>query len=73
MIIIYILEKYKDKIYWDWFSYNPSIFTYDYEKLKPLYKSFIKPKKIILGEDNRIEEDVLITNSKDLFEKYQSI
>ena len=46
---------------------------YDYEKLKPLYKSLIKPQKIILGEENSIQENALITNSKKLFEKYQAI
>lgn len=46
---------------------------YNYEKLRPLYKSLIKPKKIVLGEENRIEENILITNSKALYTKYKTI
>lgn len=46
---------------------------YDYEKLKPLYKSLIKPKKVILGKENRIKADVLITNSKELYTKYRAL
>jgi glycosyltransferase involved in cell wall biosynthesis len=46
---------------------------YDYEALKPLYISLIKPKKVLLGEHNRIEKDALITNSPLLYEKYLEI
>jgi hypothetical protein len=31
---IHLLEQNLDKIYWDLLSMNPSIFTYDYEKIK---------------------------------------
>jgi glycosyltransferase involved in cell wall biosynthesis len=46
---------------------------YDYEQLKPFYKSLIKPKNVILGEENRIEENTLITNSQKLYAKYKAI
>ena len=29
-----LLEKHQDKIYWSWFSKNPSIFELDYDALK---------------------------------------
>lgn len=46
---------------------------YDYDQLKPLYKSLIKPENVVLGADNKIEEHTLTTNSKELYMKYQVI
>lgn len=46
---------------------------YDYEQLKPLYHSLIKPKKILLGEENLLKEDLLITNSQLLYNKYKGL
>jgi len=46
---------------------------YDYSTLHSLYKSLIHPTLVLLGEDNRIEQDHLITNSPKLYEKYQCI
>ncbi len=43
---------------------------YEYKNLKGLYRSLVKPKNIILGKENRITEDCLITNSQELYEKY---
>lgn len=43
-------------------------FTYD--ALKPRYRNVIKPKKVILGSENKITEDYLMTNSKELYDKY---
>ncbi len=43
---------------------------YQHTTLKPFYLSLIKPKKVILGDENRIEQDYLITNCKKLYEKY---
>lgn len=43
---------------------------YQFENLRPLYKSLIKPKRVVLGEINKIEEDCLTTNSIELFDKY---
>jgi hypothetical protein len=31
---IHILEKNLDKVDWDWLSYNPNIFEYDYKEIK---------------------------------------
>lgn len=50
-----------------WASY------YDYSSLRPLYKTLIKPRKVILGETNTLQEDVLITNSTSLYKKYRAI
>lgn len=43
---------------------------YDFNALKPLYRTLIKPSKIVLGETNSITADCLTTNSKTLYEKY---
>jgi hypothetical protein len=44
---------------------------FNYKNLKNLYLSLVKPKKIQLGEKNHIAEEVLITNSIELIEKYK--
>ncbi|MBI3901249.1 MAG: glycosyltransferase family 4 protein, partial [Chlamydiia bacterium] len=41
--------------------------------LRNMYKTLVKPKKLILGKENKIGPDYLITNSKKLFEKYKAI
>ena len=46
---------------------------YQYHALKPLYSTLIKPKKVILGDENTITEDSLTTNSPTLYKKYQSL
>lgn len=46
---------------------------YEYKNLLPLYKSLVIPKKVILGEENKITPDYLMTNSKKLFTKYQQL
>ena len=46
---------------------------YQYHALKPLYRTLIKPKKVILGDENKITEDTLTTNSSALYKKYRSI
>lgn len=43
---------------------------YDFENLKKYYKTIVKPKKLSLGDENLILENELITNSKELYEKY---
>lgn len=40
------------------------------EHLKAKYISLLKPKKIILGDKNEATDDYLMTDSKDLFDKY---
>lgn len=42
-------------------------------KLKSKYLSLFKPKKIILGHQNEIYDDCLITNSLKLYEKYKTL
>lgn len=46
---------------------------YLYKNLKPKYLSLIKPKKVILGPKNKIENNYLITNSRTLYKKYLSL
>lgn len=46
---------------------------YHPDNIKYLYYNLIKPKKIILGDENKIDGDTLITNSKDLYNKYNKI
>lgn len=47
--------------------------TYDYDKLRHLYLSLIKPKKISLGSANLLKEDELITSNSSLYKKYRSL
>ena len=45
---------------------------YEYEKLKPLYLNLMaRPKKVILGERNEVTAEYIMTDSLQLFEKYQ--
>lgn len=46
---------------------------YQYKNLKPLYESLIKPKKIILGSENKITSTCLMTTSEKLYHKYQQL
>ncbi len=46
---------------------------YQYKNLKSLYRTLIKPKKVILGNENKITSDYLVTNSQDLYNKYISL
>ncbi len=46
---------------------------YTYENLKARYINMVKPKKLILGDKNEITDDYLMTNSKELYDKYNSI
>lgn len=43
---------------------------YLYKNLKNKYLNLIKPQKIILSDKNEITDNALITNSKDLYDKY---
>ncbi len=44
---------------------------HDFSHMKQKYLSLIKPKKVVLGKYNKIENDCLITNSTILFDKYK--
>ena len=46
---------------------------YSYDKLKPLYLGLIKPKKVVLGNINKITPDCLFTDSQELYEKFHSL
>lgn len=43
------------------------------KNIRNYYLSIVKPKKVILGHENKIEEDCLITNSSKLYNKYLEI
>lgn len=42
---------------------------YSYDQLKPLYLTLVKPKKIVLGNINKLTSDCLFTDSVELCEK----
>jgi glycosyltransferase involved in cell wall biosynthesis len=46
---------------------------YDFSNLKPLYKTLLKPNRIVLGKENSITADCLTTDSEPLFLKYQKV
>ena len=46
---------------------------YCVESLKPKYLNLVRPKLVILGPDNKITDQHLMTNSKTLFNKYQQL
>jgi glycosyltransferase involved in cell wall biosynthesis len=48
---------------------------YDCEspKLQALYRTLVKPKKVILGKENTIKDGILVTNSEQLYHKYLQI
>jgi glycosyltransferase involved in cell wall biosynthesis len=46
---------------------------YSYKRLRPYYLSLLKPTSVILGRENRLEPGRLITNSKELYNKYNTL
>lgn len=46
---------------------------YSWRNLKPIYLNLIKPKKIFLGNVNKITDNYLITDSEKLFIKYKQL
>lgn len=46
---------------------------YRYEQLAWMYKSLIIPKKILLGAEDRVVQDGVMTSSKALYKKYRKI
>lgn len=44
-----------------------------YKNLKDLYINMVKPKKVILGDRNEITKDYLMTNSQELYNKWQHL
>ena len=45
---------------------------YDYRNLRSKYRALAKPKKVIFGNINAIEDDCIRTNDKKLYDKYYS-
>lgn len=43
---------------------------YDFKNLKKRYITLVKPKRILLGDKNSIDDDCLTTTSTELYEKY---
>ena len=46
---------------------------YSYEHLKTLYLELIRPKKVVLGHNNKVTPDYLLTDSKELCEKFSKL
>lgn len=46
---------------------------YSYKNLTPYYLNLVKPKQVILGDNNKVGKDYFMTNSKALFEKYKKL
>lgn len=46
---------------------------YDYSYLKKFYKTLVKPKEVVLSSENKITENILMTNSIKLKDKYDKI
>lgn len=42
-------------------------------KLRKMYQTLIKPTNVVLGDENRIEEGTIFTNSANLYRKYKSV
>lgn len=64
-------EEYRNKAYLgrEWVDqYNCKN-----EKLRGLYRTLIRPKEIVLGNANKIEQGVIMTNSSLLKEKYLQV
>lgn len=47
--------------------------SYDYENLSSLYLNLVKPKKVILGNDNILTDSYLMTSSETLYKKYNQL
>lgn len=47
--------------------------NYTFETLRPIYLNLIAPKEVILGKENKITSDYLMTNSPELYQKYLNI
>lgn len=43
---------------------------YHFDRIRPLYQMLIHPKKVVLGPENVITSDYLMTNSAGLYQKY---
>lgn len=50
-----------------------SQYCYSNEALAKKYKTLIFPKKVMLGSENKLSEGCLVTDSVELYEKYQKL
>ncbi len=46
---------------------------YLWENLKQRFMNFVKPKKVLLGEEDRVTDEYLMTTSEELYKKYQQV
>ncbi len=46
---------------------------YRYDRVKGLYLNLVRPKKVVLGDNNLVTEEGLTTDSPELYKKYQKI
>lgn len=46
---------------------------YEFKNLKAYYRSLANPKRVILGDEDKIGPDFLMTTSKELYEKYDRL
>jgi len=46
---------------------------FEFKNLRPLYLSLVRPKEVVLGEENKITAEFLMTNSPKLYEKYRNL
>ncbi len=46
---------------------------YDFSEVRDLYKNLVSPKKIIIGEENIISKDEIITKDLALYQKFKQI
>ena len=58
----YYLQNGKDARQW--------VQQYDYRNLKNKYLNLIKPNKVILGKENLITDEYIMTDCKKLYQKY---
>ena len=46
---------------------------YQYSQLQPIYNTVVKPKRLILGNENLLTDNLLMTTSTELYQKYLKI
>ena len=50
-----------------------SNYSYSNDKIAELYRTLVGPKKLILGDENQVTSEYLMTDSKELFDKYRKL
>jgi len=67
-----VFENYEKYLHLARFGYN-WVKKYQWKELKKIYLNLIKPKKIFFGDKNIVNNNFLMTNSKELFKKYMEL